>query len=186
MKSCRWLLVATILLTGVVLCPADQTGEARSQSAGSRKGSGPGSAKGDMTLAGVVSRQPSLTTFAQMLTRSGLDKVLREGGPYTIFAPDDSAFKRLTDKQMRRLMSDRPFLRKTVARHIVKSDIVKFDSSGEVSVPTLWDEEIILKVTGRTRQVEGSRVLTKDLPFSHGVIYIVDAVLQPKKLKQKD
>lgn len=46
----------------------------------------------DNSIAGLVQRDPNLSTLAQALTRAGLVNTLSGTGPFTIFAPTNAAF----------------------------------------------------------------------------------------------
>src|SRR5271170_2933107 len=50
----------------------------------------------------------------------GLDKTLKGPGPYTVFAPSDKAFRRLSDEDRHALFDDKPRLRRTLMYHIVE------------------------------------------------------------------
>jgi uncharacterized surface protein with fasciclin (FAS1) repeats len=139
-----------------------------------------------LPIVGTAIEYGSLNTLVELLKKSGLDKELKGDGPFTLFAPDDSAFARLTDKQLRRLTSDRQHLRNVLARHIVKGQALVFGDSKDLTVETMWGDKLTIRVSEETVQVGCATLIDEEIKCSNGVIHVIDAVLLSKKGLQKD
>jgi len=51
-------------------------------------------------VASTIAKTPSLSTLSGLLASAGLTETLKTGGPYTVFAPSDDAFKAVPAKTM--------------------------------------------------------------------------------------
>src|SRR5213592_870712 len=59
-------------------------------------------------------RTPQLSTFNQLIIDAGLADSLRAGGPYTVFAPSDEAFKALPERTLADLKQNKEQLKAVV------------------------------------------------------------------------
>jgi uncharacterized surface protein with fasciclin (FAS1) repeats len=93
----------------------------------------------------LIDKNPSLRTLASTIDEADLENTLKQGGPYTIFAPSDGAFAALPAATRQRLLKDenRALLRQILSYHVVpgsitssqlKSGQVKTQSGGSVNV----------------------------------------------------
>jgi uncharacterized surface protein with fasciclin (FAS1) repeats len=128
----------------------------------------------------------SLDTLMYFLKKSEMHKELKDSGPYTLLAPTDSAFAKLTKKQIHRLTYDRKFARSLLARHIIKGKALLFGESEELTVETMWGDRITIQVTKDYVQVGRATVVDEAIECSNGVIHVIDAVLLPSKEQRKD
>ncbi|CAM9137062.1 unnamed protein product [Discosporangium mesarthrocarpum] len=121
-----------------------------------------------------------LGTFLSALSASGLDSLLAGLGPYTVFAPTDSAFSKagLTVSDIAALPATR--LESLIQYHLVKASL---------GVESLDGVDEIFTLNGQTLRVSGSslvdaeggksKIVVEDMLASNGVIHAVNAVLLP-------
>jgi uncharacterized surface protein with fasciclin (FAS1) repeats len=65
-------------------------------------------------------------TFLDALSQAfDLDKTLKENGPFTVFAPDDKAIRKMPDADWQSLVANKPKLKQVLSYHIVPG---KFDA----------------------------------------------------------
>jgi uncharacterized surface protein with fasciclin (FAS1) repeats len=132
------------------------------------------------TLADTAARTPELSTLNRLLNEAGLAETLRAAGPYTVFAPNDAAFKAIPAEDLARLAADKDALRSVLGFHVVPGKL----TSAEVkngNVKTVQGASVALAKSGSFVTVEDAVVLTADLPATNGVIHIIDRVLMPPK-----
>lgn len=51
-------------------------------------------------LADSVAKNPTLSTFNSLITQGSLSETLKSGGPFTVFAPTNDAFKAVSAADM--------------------------------------------------------------------------------------
>jgi uncharacterized surface protein with fasciclin (FAS1) repeats len=130
------------------------------------------------TLEEVLAGDGRFTTFLSLAETAGLhDELADLGQTYTIFAPPDTAFEKLSEAQMEDILADPETF---IAYHLVN------DSLGINQIAT---DDYIPTVEGRPLFVstdEELQVLLNGQPFTefnviaaNGVIHVVDAVLMP-------
>lgn len=134
----------------------------------------------------AVDEYGSLTVLSSLLKESGMDEELTGEGPFTLFAPDDSAFSQLQPAQLEKLTSDREYLREVLARHIVAGHRVEFGEETEsLTIKTINGELLTAEITNEAVKVEQAWIIDEQLECSNGVIHVIDGVLLPQKGKHK-
>ena len=117
------------------------------------------------------------------ITQAGLDAALSGVGPFTVFAPLDSAFTTLLtslDITVEQLLA-LPNLGTILQQHVILGE---FDAEAVIAaapfvVETLAGEKLLITVENGTVFVGGSSVVIADVPSTNGVIHVIDAVLLP-------
>jgi uncharacterized surface protein with fasciclin (FAS1) repeats len=138
----------------------------------------PVAAKGDIIQTAQAAGQ--FTTFLKVLDATNLTMVLKQNSNLTVFAPTDAAFAALPPGELDRLMADKPSLQKLLTHHVINARV---DSSklkgarGEVT--TVAGDKVLLDGSGATITADNADVLQADVMATNGIIYVVDAVLQP-------
>jgi len=122
------------------------------------------------------------TTLVAALKATQLDSNLSGPGPFTLFAPTDTAFKKLPAGTMDSLLKDpkKYYLTKTLLYHIVNKELMATDIMRVGSISTVQGESLLINVAGGTISVNGNvKVISTDIVCSNGVIQVVDTVLTP-------
>lgn len=120
-------------------------------------------------------------TFLDALSQAfDLDKTLKGAGPYTVFAPDDKAIRKMPDADWQSLVANKPKLKQVLSYHIVPG---KFDAetlSKMSSIKTLEGSEVKFGTNAKGHlTVNGAEVKTADLVCTNGVIHVIDSLLSP-------
>lgn len=131
--------------------------------------------------------------FVAALEASGLDADLEGIGPFTVFAPTDSAFEGLQPKVDReQLANDAGLLKQALLGHIVPARLMTDDLlfafpqlNGKTKVFALNKQVII--VEGEIRnpvlvdmRERTSAVTRRDAIAANGIVHVVDNVLLPE------
>jgi uncharacterized surface protein with fasciclin (FAS1) repeats len=139
----------------------------------------------DLTIAGCITsaaKRGKFTTFAKLAKVSGLEGVLNDSGPYTVFVPTDEAFSALGPGKVEELLepANRERLRAILYLHAIRGNILmkevsQLSGSGAtaVSLQGMW-----LGVA-KEGEVNGARILKADIAASNGTIHIIDSVILP-------
>ena len=125
------------------------------------------------------------TSLVAALAHANLVGVLSGDGPYTVFAPTDSAFEEMglnlsgfdTDEE-------NATLAKILSYHVTMGSIMSSDLSDGMEVNTLIQEPITVNFYGEdTVVLNGDATVTSaNVETSNGIIHIIDKVLMPPSL----
>lgn len=137
-------------------------------------------------LVKVISNNRSFGILSQMVQASGLADTLSMKGPYTLFAPTDSAFTNLPKGTLRKLLlpQNQEVLAKILTYHLVVGEINSSQvNSGQL--PTVEGDSLTVKVDngGKRIMVNKARVTQVNIPASNGVIHAINKVLLPPGIK---
>lgn len=130
---------------------------------------------------------PIFKTFVSLLKDSGLDYELAKAGPFTVFAPTDSAFMSLMGPhgfvQLAPLLrpENRSRLVELLSYHVVSGDISSgaIKSAGSTIIDSLQGSPLSLVGYNKNISAGNARVIKTDLPCSNGVIHVIGSVLVP-------
>jgi uncharacterized surface protein with fasciclin (FAS1) repeats len=128
----------------------------------------------------IVSVTGELKTLSEALIVSGIDKVLSEAGPYTLFAPSEQAFSEIGADALVALAADCEDLAYTLRSHVVNgrlmlSDLFDLERLKSIEGAELW----VSRGEDGEAYVEEARIVRGDIEADNGVIHVVDLVLLP-------
>ena len=170
----RWGLVV-----GIVVAMGACGGEEAPQP--DAPGAGPQAMADTLTIDHVLRTDDRFSTLVAALDSTGLDSTLRGVGPYTLFAPPNSAFEALPPGTVSTLLAERPDrLRMLLRQHIVPQRAPVAGRSGAWALPTLTADSLRLVVTDTTVTVRNARVVDYDVETANGLIHVIDRVLRPE------
>ncbi len=118
------------------------------------------------------------TTLLSALKTASLLDTLRAPGPYTIFAPTDAAFARMSPGALRSLLKDVRRLKTVLTLHILSGTFTA-RSFMPGDVKTVEGHSVLFANTGRVMSVNGANFEQADIIASNGVIHAIDAVIMP-------
>ena len=136
--------------------------------------------------ANIVQTAQGAGTFNTLLAAAkaaGLADSLATGGPLTVFAPTDAAFRKLPKGTVENLLKpeNRDKLRAILSYHVIPSKIAAKDVPLKSTlVGTLNTGNQVQAIRkGNTVRVDGVRVVKADIAADNGVIHVIDRVLIP-------
>jgi len=126
-----------------------------------------------------------LTTLVTMLRTTGLLDTLANEGPFTIFAPSDEAWSNVEPHLMESLLGDIPRLREVLKYHVVSGKLSSDDLRDQDlhSLQSLQGDNLDLNPTVLT--VNGVDISEPDLEADNGIIHVIDRVLQPAFMRER-
>ena len=125
-------------------------------------------------------------TLVAVLEKAGLMETLKGRGPFTLFAPPDSAFTALHRGVLDSLMEDADRLKAVLLYHVLPGRLVSADVTRMRSAKTLNGQNIHILTSGMSCMIDDARIINADVPCSNGVIHVVDKVLMPPKIQPAD
>jgi uncharacterized surface protein with fasciclin (FAS1) repeats len=141
-----------------------------------------GCASGPAPIPASAAADKQLTTFTRLVKQANLEPTLASGGPYTVFAPSDEAFKNVPAATLKSL-EDNPSALADVLKHHVVAGTTRAADVKNGNVKSLGETTLALSKAGSFVTVEDAVVTVADVPASNGVIHVIDRVLMPPKKK---
>ena len=120
-----------------------------------------------------------LGVFVDYMRAAGLSPLLMGDGPFTVFAPTDRAFAKMSLRERDALLADFPRLREVMRGHVVAARISPPTSSTETHALTVDGRTLVLTSNGGTYRVANTRLVQTSIPASNGIIHAIDSVLMP-------
>ena len=133
-----------------------------------------------LNLADSIASNPSLSTFNTLVAQGGLSETLTSGGPYTVFAPTNDAFKTVPAATMADLSKHPEKLKAVLSYHITSGKLMAADIKNS-DAKTLNGANVALSKAGDFVTVENAAVVVADLGATNGVVHTIDTVLMPPK-----
>jgi len=148
----------------------------------------------NMTIVENASMAPNLTTLVAAVKQAELVETLSGPGPFTVFAPTDTAFSYLPAETTSSLMQDenKDALQKVLTAHVVAGTVTSSDlvgliqsGGGSYSATTVSGDTLMFFISGEDVKVSDENgmvatVTTADVMQSNGVVHVVNSVLVPK------
>jgi len=131
-------------------------------------------------LPSVLQKNADFTMLAKALKKSKLEDLLRTKTPYTVFAPTDRAFAKLSKQRLDVLMSNAAELKDFLLRHVVPGKWTEPDlNSGKIPTLTTIAGSALTVVGGQKGVVldNSSTIIRPDLLASNGIVHGLDAPL---------
>lgn len=120
----------------------------------------------------------SLSSLYRLVAAAGLAPTLRGPGPFTLFAPIDTAFP--AGANLLQLQAD-PTLPTTLAYHVVPGLIRSTDLSNGEMLTTLHGDNVTayLYPTTGIAMIDHAKIIYTDVEASNGIVHFIDRVLKP-------
>lgn len=146
------------------------------------------------TIVGVAAGNDNFTTLVAAVKAADLVETLNSEGPFTVFAPVNTAFEALPAGTVDTLLKpeSKDALTGILTYHVVAgkfmaADVVKAisENDGMFSVKTVQSGMITLSLSGDKVMLKDEKgnmatVVMADVAASNGVIHAIDAVVMPK------
>jgi len=117
-------------------------------------------------------------TLIAAVKAAGLTETLNGKGPFTLFAPSDEAFKKISKTDLDVLLKDTGKLKSILNYHVVAGNLAAKDvKAGEIK--TVQGTALTAAVKGNDVTVNGAKVVQANIAASNGMIHVIDTVIMP-------
>ncbi|WP_370574150.1 fasciclin domain-containing protein [Methanomethylovorans sp.] len=99
-------------------------------------------------------------------------------GPFTVFAPVESAFEVIPEEVIEEAFADIPYLLEIINYHIVEGKYMSQDLLKIDSLKTLSGKDLKIKHNGSIL-VDTANIIEPDIECSNGVIHAISDILVP-------
>ena len=135
------------------------------------------------TIVEVAQDNPDLSTLVEALEAADLVDTLSGEGPFTVFAPVNSAFEKLPQGQLNALLENPDALRQILTYHVVPGQFATSDISADMTeFDTVEGSALPITQIG----VGQAAVTAVNIEASNGVVYLIDSVLTPPTFEMSD
>jgi uncharacterized surface protein with fasciclin (FAS1) repeats len=143
-------------------------------------------AAGNNKISAIIADNFNLSVYNTALIRTGLAKVTDQEGTYTAIAPSDDAFRDAGFGNATAILSMDPSRVSSIMNYHILNGVYEFNK-----LPFLFNQEVKsanggkLFVTHWVKQgdtiltINGSKIVSKNVSASNGLIQVIDRVLEP-------
>lgn len=119
-----------------------------------------------------------LSTLLECVEAADLFEVLSDEGPFTLFAPYNSAFERLPQEFVDELLEpeNQDSLIRLLNNHLIPEKIPSSQFAAK-GLTTIGGASAKIAKSGDSFYYEGAKIIEKDIECSNGVIHIIDEVI---------
>lgn len=135
---------------------------------------------GTKNIVEVLTAAGEFTQLLEAIKTAGMTDTLRGRGPYTLFAPTDDAWHKLSSGARADLLKDGKRLKAVLVYHVVAARIPAIDVAKLRNVKTLSGLPVPIEGEG-TLRVGGAKVTRPDLVATNGVVHGIDTVVMPRE-----
>ena len=134
-----------------------------------------------MSVLDTIRKDGKFSTFASILQSSKSEEMITGNGPFTVFAPTNEAFKKVSEAQMTawEAQPDQTDLAKIVSYHVVGSKKLfasKLGSEGPAA--SMNGTDLTFSDLGGLK-VNEAKVQSRNIEATNGIIHALDTVLTP-------
>ncbi len=128
----------------------------------------------------TASTSGTFKTFLAVAKTAGITDTLKNSGPYTVFAPSDSAFHKLPPETVKEILKDKEKATEVLTHLVVPGKITVSDvKPGKVR--TIQGDMLTLTSDNGKVTVDDANVIQSDLMADNGIIHEIDAVVIPQQ-----
>lgn len=130
---------------------------------------------------GVAAEAGTFKALINLIVAADLFDVLRDDGPFTVFAPPDWAFDKIPQSELASLLKpeNRDALKKLLTLHVVHGRLTAEALAEHGAPKTLNGAKLTIASSGKGLAVNEATVIKADIPCRNGIIHVIDRVLTP-------
>lgn len=135
------------------------------------------------TILQIVNADRNLSTLIKGLKATDLEEILNGIGPFTIFAPVNLAFGKLSSEgSFEELIKEgnKTRLSDIITYHVIAGKKMLRDFRNGQKIKTINGKDVAITVKDGEVSINGAKILSKDRQGSNGVIHSVDTVNMPE------
>ena len=131
-------------------------------------------------VATAASANPVLSTLVTAVKKAGLVDTLNAANGITVFAPDNSAFAKISPSTLDSVLANKSELTKILTYHVVSGRYTPAELASGKTFKTLEGGTVTTAMSGGTYTVNGAAVVCGNVQTAKATVYIIGSVLMPK------
>ena len=116
------------------------------------------------------------STLVAAVQAADLVETLKTPGPFTVFAPNDTAFAKLPPGTIQTLVQNPPQLARILKYHVVSGKLTKADLAKVDSIDSVEGSVIPIDCSDNF-EVKNATVIAADIEADNGIIHVIDNVI---------
>ncbi|BCX46853.1 beta-Ig-H3/fasciclin protein [Haloferula helveola] len=126
-----------------------------------------------------IAASPGLSKLQTLIEAAEFESRLNAEGPITFFAPNNTAFRDMSDEEFQQLLlpTNKERLVKLLERHIVDGPLAARDMETG-ALETASGEQVLVVVEGESITVGEANLTMADLAASNGSFHMIDHILK--------
>lgn len=133
-----------------------------------------------MNINQMIARDKNMTTLNTSLTASGLHAIFTGTERYTLFAPVNLAFSRLSKGELEKLLKqdNQTELDELLKAHLVHGQKKLSELRNGQKLKSINGTELSVEVKDGDVSINGAKVLARNMHASNGIVHSVDKVIK--------
>lgn len=130
----------------------------------------------------IAAGSEDFSTLVAAIKAADLVETLKGEGPFTVFAPTNTAFEQLPEGKVVELLKpeNKEKLTEILTYHVVPKKIVSKDAA-PMPLTTVQGSNATMKLDGDAIMIDGARIIEADVMATNGVIHAIDKVIMPSE-----
>jgi len=133
--------------------------------------------KGDGDILSTLHDMDGFETLHKALHEADLIETLQGDGPFTVFAPTDSAFENLPPGALKELLANKALLKRVLLFHVLSKKLDSDQVAKLHDAMTAGGRKLVIKKDGDALMIGDAKITKTDIQCKNGVIHVIDAVL---------
>ncbi len=139
-----------------------------------------------LDIVDTLEHDGNFSNLLRAIRSAGLEETLKGAGPFTIFAPEDTAFESAQVGAMRWITEDATRLRQVLTHHVVKERLMASDLKTARPLRAVDGSDLQLRPLGAHARVGEATITRSDIVAKNGVIHAIDrVVIEPQLMAQR-
>lgn len=132
-------------------------------------------------LVSTIGELGNFKTLESALKAGGLEDTLKGEGPFTLFAPTDAAFAKLSKGTLEDLLKpeNKDKLIDILKYHVASGKLLASDVIELDKIEMLNEKDADIEIKGSNVLIDGANISLIDIKTSNGVIHVIDDVMIP-------
>ncbi|WP_301665183.1 fasciclin domain-containing protein [Methanoculleus frigidifontis] len=130
----------------------------------------------------TLETEENVSEFLSLVRIAGLEDMLRNRGPFTVFVPGDEAVRSLPAEALQALKETPERLADMLRWHVVVGELFASEvpSMRNPTIKTMQGAELDISRIGEDIVVNDARIARADIECDNGVVHIIESVLMPQ------
>ena len=134
------------------------------------------------TIVDVAVGNPNFSSLVGAVTSQGLVDTLNSAGPFTVFAPTNSAFSSIQPIISEALTAKPELLKQVLLYHVVPGTYNASDVLSAKTLTTAQGGKLMPRMIDGSAYVNTAKISATDIAADNGVVHVIDSVLVPREV----
>ena len=134
------------------------------------------------TIVDVAVGNPNFSSLVGAVTSQGLVDTLNSTGPFTVFAPTNSAFSSIQPIISEALTAKPELLKQVLLYHVVPGTYNASDVLSAKTLTTAQGGKLMPRMIDGSAYVNTAKISATDIAADNGVVHVIDSVLVPREV----